>query len=351
MNILAIETSCDDTCAALVEIKHGRFNVLKNIVASQADLHKKYGGVVPEVAARAHVETIIPVIKEAINSPSCIQGGVRGGLRGKRSIDAIAIASGPGLITSLHIGVETAKSLSLAWNVPLIKVNHIEGHIYSAIINNNISNLKFPAIALIVSGGHTELILMQNHGKYKLLGRTRDDASGEAFDKSAKMLSLPYPGGPEISKRAQKGNPYKYDIPKPMIHEKGYEFSFSGMKNAIRLLIEDISHTDAPLERLYPDLCASIEQAIVDVLVSKSIKAVEEYNPKTFILGGGVSANKKLRKTLANALPKSTKFLIPELKYCMDNASMVAVAGYFHAKKKEFIPYHKLKADANWELV
>jgi len=353
MKILGIETSCDDTCAALLDIKRGKFDVIKSIVSSQADLHKKYGGVVPEVAARKHVETIIPVIKEVLNSPSFTKEGVGGRLRGKRKLDAIAIASGPGLVTSLHVGVETAKALSLAWNVPLIKVNHIEGHIYSPLLNVGARHasplpLKFPAIALIVSGGHTELILMTSHGKYRLLGRTRDDASGEAFDKSAKMLGLSYPGGPEISKRAKKGNPYKYDIPKPMIHEPGFEFSFSGMKNAIRLLIEDLG-TDA-IHRV-SDLSASIEQAIIDVLTHKSLKAVKHYKPKTFILAGGVSANKKLRKTLQHALPKSTQFLAPDMKFCMDNAAMIAAAGYHHAKNKKFIEYHKLTADANWELV
>jgi len=353
MKILGIETSCDDTCAALVEIKRGKFDVIKSIVASQANLHKKYGGVVPEIAARKHVETILPVIEEAVGKK-------------KPKIDAIAIASGPGLITSLHVGVETAKALSLAWGVPLIKVNHIEGHIYSSLLNAKAQDfvrpnqraqdfvplrLTFPAIALIVSGGHTELILMKDHGKYSLLGRTRDDASGEAFDKSAKMLGLPYPGGPQISKRAFKGDPYKYSIPKPMIHEPGYEFSFSGMKNAIRLLIEDIGINNTRNASIRRNLCASIEQAIVDVLVFKSIKTVEKYKPKTFILAGGVSANKKLRQTLEDAMPKKTKFLAPDLKYCMDNAAMVAVAGCFHAKKKKFIKHDKLKASANWELV
>ena len=344
MIILGIETSCDDTGAAIVEANAGKFRVLKNIVASQSNLHKKYGGVVPEVAARAHVETIIPVINEAIREQ-------------RSKIDAIAVASGPGLITSLHVGVETAKALSCAWNVPLIKVNHIEGHIYSSILNLPSSIIHFPAIALLVSGGHTELILMRDHGKYKLLGRTRDDAAGECFDKSAKMLGLAYPGGPQISKHAKSGNPEACDIPRPMIDQDGFEFSFSGMKNAIRLLIEKISaNTNLCTDAIFGvseinDLCASIEQAIVDVLAFKSLKAIEKYKPKTFILSGGVSANKKLRATLQSALLKKTTFLAPDISYCMDNAAMIAAAGYFHARKKDFIPYHKLTANANWELV
>ena len=357
MIILGIETSCDDTCCALLEIKRGKFRLIKSIVASQANLHKKYGGVVPEVAARAHVEAMIPVIKE-----------VTGQHRSK--IDAIAVASGPGLITSLHVGVETAKALSYAWNVPLVKVNHVEGHIYSPLISRRgLADLKFPAIALVVSGGHTELILMRGPGQYSLLGRTRDDAAGECFDKSAKMLGFPYPSGPQIGKRAKHGNPEAYDIPRPMIDRDDFEFSFSGMKNAIRLLVENMSpplpngaSLISPLvlrgglrggyaDSRIPDICASIEQAIIDVLVHKSLKATDKYHPKTFILSGGVSANKKLRKTLKHALPKKTKFLVPDLSYCMDNAAMISVAAYHQAKNKKFTPYYKLTANANWELV
>ena len=378
MLILGIETSCDDTAAALLEVKNGRFKLLKHLTASQVKLHAKYQGVVPEVAARAHLETIIPVLTEVLKSPP-LRGGARGGARWKKP-DTIAVTAGPGLITSLLIGVETAKALSFAWNVPLIKTNHIEGHIYSPLLSSVGARhalplqIKFPAIALIVSGGHTELILIKNHGQYKLLGRTRDDAAGECFDKAGKMLGLPFPGGPEISKRGAKGNPLAYDLPRPMLHE-GFEFSFSGMKNAIRLLIEELKNnvileggrrpTDrihlqntgsyrsaiAPLQDDTNDLCASIEHAIVDVLVQKSLKAVAKHKPKTFILAGGVAANQKLRQSLAAALPKTTRFLLPEPEFCMDNAAMIAVAGYFQAKKKKFVKYDKLKADANWELV
>lgn len=341
MIILGIETSCDDTAVALLEIKAGRFKLLNHLTASQTKLHAKYKGVVPEVAARAHLETIIPVLTETLS------------LRTSRvqslPPDAIAITTGPGLITSLLIGVETAKALSFAWNIPLIGVNHIEGHIYSSLLSDLSLKIKFPAIALVVSGGHTELILMKNHGQYKLLGRTRDDAAGECFDKAGKMLDLPYPGGPEISKRAAKGNPHAFELPRPMLHEPGFEFSFSGMKNAIRLLIEDCRRGTRPAPT--NDLCASIEHAIVDVLVQKSIKAVAKYKPKTFILAGGVAANKKLRQTLSENLPKSTRFILPPQEYCMDNAAMIAMAGYFHLKKKQFIKYDKLKANANWELV
>jgi N6-L-threonylcarbamoyladenine synthase len=336
MLILGIETSCDDTAAALVEVKDGNFRVKKNVRNSQAKLHNTYGGVVPEVAARKHTENIIPVIDETIG-------------KHRKDIDIIAVTKGPGLITSLHVGVETAKSLSYAWNIPLVGANHMEGHVYSPLLNDKISRLKFPAIALIVSGGHTELILMTSHGKYKLLGRTRDDASGEAFDKAAKMMGLPYPGGPAISKHALRGNPKAYDLPKPMLDQDNYEFSFSGLKNAIRLLIVELKKKNKKLP--IDDLCASIEQTIVDILITKSLKAIEQHKPKTFILAGGVAANKKLRKTLQNALPKSINLLMSDLEYTQDNAAMIAAGACNQIKKKQFTKYSKLNADPNWELV
>lgn len=211
--------------------------------------------------------------------------------------------------------------------------------------------MTFPAIALIVSGGHTELILIKTHGSYKLLGRTRDDAAGEAFDKAANMLGLPYPGGPTISKYAERGNPSAFKLPRPMLERDDFEFSFSGLKNAIRLTIESIGRGVAQNASAKHDLCASIEQAIIDVLAGKSLKAVIRHKPKTFILAGGVAANLKLRTTLATLLPKNIRFLIPEPKYCMDNAAMIAAAGYYHAKSKDFDRYDTLTADANWELV
>ncbi len=339
MKIISIETSCDDTCAALVDFFKEKISVKSNIVSSQIDLHKKYGGVVPEVAARAHIKTIIPVIKEATK-------------RKANSIEALAVTTGPGLITSLHVGVETAKALSLAWNIPLINVNHIEGHIYAPLINKSYRSLRFPAIALIVSGGHTELILMRDHGKYSLIGRTRDDAAGEAFDKSAKMMGLPYPGGPEISRLASSGDHGAFDIPRPMINDGQFEFSFSGMKNAIRLLIKNITYKNRTLDQqTINNLCASIELAIIDVLVDKSLKSIEKYHPKTFILSGGVGSNKKLRAAIKKSIPKNIRFLAPEPKFCMDNAAMIASAAYQKARKKQFTPYQKLSANANWELV
>jgi len=285
------------------------------------------------------------------------------------------------------VGVETAKALAFAWNKPLIGVNHIEGHIYSPLLLSpsqgerlgvRVGGIKFPAIALIVSGGHTELILMKNHGQYKLLGRTRDDAAGECFDKSAKMLGLGYPGGPLISRLAEKGNPDAFALPRPMTETDNFEFSFSGLKNAIRLLTQDVILEGAPLfaksgatdrisrlkhktlsprktrgsrVRTINDLAASIEQAIIDVLVSKSLLAARKYHPQSFILAGGVSANKKLRQTLQARLPKSIEFFMPAQEYTQDNAAMIAAAAYFHYNKKNFANRYKLTANDNWELV
>lgn len=300
---------------------------------SQIDIHKKYGGVVPEIAGRAHAEKIIPLI-EAV-------------LENQPTPDAIAVTSGPGLITGLLVGVEAARTLSYAKKIPLIAVNHIEGHIYSVEILKQVrddkTEIEYPALCLVVSGGHTELILMKGDGKYKLLGATKDDAAGECFDKVAQLIGLPYPGGPEISKLAKIGNPKAIKFPRPMIKDDNFDFSFAGLKTSALYWLRDNK-----LENKN-DFCASLEQAIVDVLVAKTIKAIEKYRPKTIIVGGGVSANLKLRETLENSMPgQNIKY--PDLKYCMDNATMIAVAGYHHATKKDFINWKKIKADPNWEI-
>lgn len=395
MMILGIETSCDDTGVALVEATRGKFYVRSNAIISQAKLHNKYGGVVPELAARNHLKNIIPAIDEVL-SPLLSEERVRVRSEGAPAIDAIAVTAGPGLATSLHVGVETAKTLALAWNIPLVGANHMEGHIYSPLLqptsppqrsgrggvrggarDTKQPRINFPAIALIVSGGHTELILMAGHGQYKLLGKTRDDAAGEAFDKAAQMLGLPYPGGPAISKHAEKGDPNSFEIPRPMIERDDCEFSFSGMKNAIRLIVEKISPpaSGSPKtaegifgvnrggdkggvgeEHRLPanvinDLCASIQQAIVDILVTKSLIAIAVAAPKTFILAGGVAANKLLRETIAKNLPKSVRLLISSLAYSQDNGAMIAASAYWHITKKQFDSPESLTANAHWELV
>lgn len=348
MLILGIESSCDDTSAALLECSKSGCFVIRESTASQIAIHKKYGGVVPEIAGRMHAEKIMPLI-EAV-------------LKGKKP-GAIAVASGPGLITGLIVGVEAARALSAAWKIPVIGVNHMAGHIHSVEILNSKSEIlnksknqkiQYPALALIVSGGHTEIIKINAPGKYKLIGATRDDAAGECFDKVAKLLNLPYPGGPQISKLAEKGNPAAIRFPRPMLNYSaqggpawGWDFSFAGLKTSALYYFRDNPKVNKA------NFCASFEQAIVDTLVGKMTRAIKQFKPKTVILCGGVSANKKLRtelKSEINKVANCSLFIVPSLSYCMDNAAMIAVAGYELAKNKKFTPWRKLKADPNWEL-
>jgi N6-L-threonylcarbamoyladenine synthase len=332
MIILGIESSCDDTSAALLKASEKGFVVLSEKTASQIEVHKKYGGVVPEIAGRKHAENIMPVIEEV--------------LKDQEKPDVICATSGPGLITGLLVGVEAAKSLSYVWNIPLISVNHISGHIHSVELQTKKTEIEFPAVCLVVSGGHTELILMKNHTEFELIGRTRDDAVGETFDKVAKLIGFDYPGGAKISQTAEGGNTKAIDFPRPMINE-GYEFSFAGLKTAALYWLRDNEKFNIN------DFCASFEQTIVDVLVTKTLRATKEFNPKTIILSGGVSANKKLRETLKKEIDKNipnSKFYIPELKYSMDNATMIAVAGYYKAIKKDFTKWNKIEVDPNWKV-
>jgi len=336
MIILGIESSCDDTSVALLDCSDKNSPIiLSEKTASQIEIHKKYGGVVPEIAGRMHAEKIVPLIEEV--------------LKDQPKPDAIAVTAGPGLITGLIVGVEAAKTLSLAWNIPLIAVNHLQGHVYSVELTPD-QKIIYPAIALVVSGGHTEIVQIEKPGAYKPLGATKDDAAGECFDKVAKLLGLPYPGGPQISKLAQTGKTTAINFPRPMIKENNFDFSFSGLKTSALYWLKDnqlLNETDTE------NFCASFEQAIVDVLIHKTIKAIKKYSPKTVILAGGVSANKKLReslkKTIKNEFPK-VNFFFPELKYCMDNAAMIAMAGYYQAKKNNFTSWDKISADPNWHL-
>ncbi len=342
MRILGVETSCDETSAAVVESDGRNFEVKNSVVASQIKIHAKYGGVVPEVAARIHVEAILPVVEAAL------------GKDGAKKIDAIAVAAGPGLITSLLVGNEVARILSYLWKKPLVAVNHIEAHIYANWLTNK--KINFPALCLVVSGGHTELILMRGHGKYEVVGETRDDAAGECFDKTAKILGLGYPGGPAIASEAarlEKGERrMELSLPRPMIDTKDFDFSFSGLKTAVLYAARDLKNK-YKMEEIVPAMAHEIQEAIVDVLLVKTIRAAKKYNVKTVMLAGGVSANKRLREGFVEAMQSElpdTKYQIPETKYCTDNAAMVAAAGYFHATKKDFTPWQKLKVDPNWEL-
>ncbi len=356
MLVLGIESSCDDTSVALLDCSDKGCFVISEGTVSQIDIHKKYGGVVPEIAGRMHAEKIIPLIEQV--------------LKNQPKPETIAVTSGPGLITGLIVGAEAARTLSYIWNIPLVAVNHIAGHINAVEIGEQ--KIEYPALALIVSGGHTEIIYVKSEGEYELLGATKDDAAGECFDKVAKLLELPYPGGPKISALAREGRTNAIPFPRPMIASHDYNFSFSGLKTSALYWLRDHKLATInlnPLGRIFSwlplrfgqtanqittdDFCASFEQAIVDVLTEKTLDATEKFKPKTVILAGGVAANKKLRETLENKISKLINppiFLVPEIKYCMDNAAMITVAGYKKAIKKDFITWQDLKVDPNWEL-
>jgi len=343
MIILGIETSCDETAVSLIKAASPKnIKLVAETVSSQISIHKKFKGIVPEVAARKHLVAMIPTLEATLKNAKLQP----------KNISAIAVTSGPGLVTSLRVGVETAKILSYAWKKPLIRLNHTEGHIYANWFDmTDKPRVKFPALCLVVSGGHTDLILMKGHGDYKLLGRTLDDAAGEAFDKVAKLLNIGYPGGPKIQKLAAKGNPEKFDFPRPMLNRKSYDFSFSGLKTAVLYLVKK----EFANKKIHvADICASFQQAVIDVLVNKTVRAAKEFKVKSVIIGGGVAANQnlrdQLRSELKNKLPQCAYYL-PSTHLCTDNASMIAIAGYFHALKKDYITWDKLVADPNWELV
>ena len=311
MRILAIESSCDETAAAVVI--DGR-TVESNVVSSQINVHRATGGVVPEVAARLQLETIIPVVEQALEKAS----------RGWDEIDAIAVTAGPGLMGSLIVGVETAKALALAKNKPLIPVNHLAGHLYACLAGED--PFTFPYLGLVVSGGHTELVLMPDHHRFELLGSTRDDAAGEAFDKVGKLLGLPYPGGPEISRLAQQGDPKAIDFPRPMLDQDNYDFSFSGLKTDVR---REVAAQRLTAKRK-ADLAASFEAAAVDVLVAKTRRAALAYKPSAVLLGGGVAANRLLRDRLHAALKENDiRLLVTPPEFATDNAAMIGLAAYW----------------------
>lgn len=338
--ILSIETSCDETAAAVLEMRaDGSTKTLSSIIKSQISLHSKMGGVVPEVAARAHVKNILPTVEKTLTDAKVELPG----------IDYIAVTQGPGLIPSLIVGVEFAKALSMATGKPIIPVNHMLGHLYSPFKQNTkhksqINNL-FPMIALIVSGGHTMLVLMKSIKDYKVLGQTVDDAAGEAFDKVAKMLKLPYPGGPEVSKLAEKGNP-DFQLPRPMITAKNYNFSFSGLKTAVLYRMRDFPKTKPA------DICKAFQDATIDVLVIKTLRAVKEFNAKSISVSGGVSANEALREKLKIKSEKlKVEFFIPNTNLRTDNAEMIALAGAFMLKNGyKSKKYSQIKADSNLSL-
>jgi N6-L-threonylcarbamoyladenine synthase len=342
MIILSIETSCDETSAAVLKETRGHLELLANVVLSQINIHKKYGGVVPEVAARHHIKNIIPVISEALSKAKIKP----------ESIDLIAGVAGPGLISSLLVGLETAKTLSYAWKKPFLGVNHMYSHIAANFYNNKI---KFPALCLVVSGGHTELVLLKNYWQYKKIGQTIDDAAGEAFDKVAKLLGLGYPGGPIISTYAGKyQSNIKFptiDLPRPMKNSKDFNFSFSGLKTAVLYASDKFKNHD---EDFKVAMSYFFQEAVIDVLTFKTLKAAKQFKVKTIMMAGGVSANKQLRESLKQqAEAAGYDFLVPEFKLCTDNAGMTAIAGYYLSQKKKvkLDEYRKVKVNPNWELV
>lgn len=321
MNILGIETSCDETAAAVV--KDGR-EVLSNVVNSQIDLHAQYGGVIPEVAARSHLEVINPIINQALTDAKLTWA----------EINAITVAGGPGLVGSLMIGTLAARTLAVTKNKPLYAVHHILGHFYANFLGDNPP--KLPCLTLVVSGGHTQLMFFKSPSVFAIIGQTQDDAVGEAFDKVAKIIGLPYPGGPAISQAAKDGNPKRFKFTKPRL-DNPYDFSFSGVKTTVLRTAQELvgkdhtfpSHQIAPLlsEADRNDLAASFQATAVEILLDKTSAAADALAPKSICLAGGVAANQELRQRFAEAFGKELSH--PELRYCTDNAAMIASAGYF----------------------
>ena len=351
MIILAVETSCDDTCIALIEAnekKKSKIKVLSNLISSQVKIHQKYGGIYPFLAKREHQKNLpllfIKAKKEA----------------GNPKIDLIAVTMGPGLEPCLWVGVNFARDLAQKLNLPILPINHIEAHIYANFVKPNSKlNFKnvFPAICLIVSGGHTQLIFIKDFGKYKILGETRDDAAGECFDKIGRMLGVGYPGGPAIEKEAAKikdiKNKMQINLPRPMINQKNYDFSFSGLKTAALYNYKSQKPKIKKSKKYIRGMCLETQQAIIDVLIYKTLKAARNYKVKTVILGGGVIANKKLRRQFKAKIKKELpdiNYQLPDIKYCTDNALMIAVTAYYHWLRGEKKSWKEITVNANLRI-
>lgn len=397
MKILAIETSCDETAIAIVEAesdeKSAQFRVLGNALLSQIDIHKEYGGVFPALAKREHAKNLVPILEAALEEAELLHEDAQVISDEARSaiakilarepgleeqffefvseceppaLDAIAVTAGPGLEPALWVGINFAKALALLWNKPLVAVNHMEGHVLAALASRKqeqeavleIKDVQMPVLALLISGGHTELVLMKKWLEYELIGRTRDDAVGEAFDKVARMLELPYPGGPEISKLAEKkrelgGSTSKFILPRPMIHEASCDFSFAGLKTAVLYLLKArqaagekstgsmIYHTTSPLsETEKQHIALEFENAVAEVLWKKTSRALGDTNAQTLVIGGGVSANMHIRRVFTHLMDTtcpSVQLRIPNAALTTDNAIMIALAGFYRALRKEFV--------------
>ena len=415
MIILSIETSCDETSIAIIKgkggLKNPSFEILSNVVLSQIKLHANWGGVVPMMAKREHSKNLIAILEKSLRKSSFLISKseflISKQIQNSKlriinkilerepellerflkfiptikppKIDAIAVTVGPGLEPALWVGINFAKALAFVWNKPIVAVNHMEGHIVASRLTTTSYKVKsgkskvveFPAIALLVSGGHTELVLIKKWGDYKIIGQTRDDAAGECFDKTARMLELPYPGGPQISKQAEifkkypltfrmggwarremEKEAFNIKLPRPMMDSKDYDFSFSGLKTAVLYMLRDMKERHINIGDFTPIICNEIQQAIVDVLISKTIKAAKEFGAKSIILGGGVAANSELRAQMKKAVKElsSTALYLPSAKLTTDNAAMIGAAGYLRAVNKNFARPEKLVAQGNLSL-
>ena len=327
--ILAIETSCDETACAIVRDE----KLLSNVVATQIDVHAKYGGVMPEIASRLHAENISIVISEALQKAEVKL----------EEVDGFAFTRGPGLIGALHVGMQAAKTLAMIYNKPLIPVHHLAGHIYA---NEFVGELKFPLLAVIVSGGNTELVIMEKDLDFKIIGRTKDDAVGECFDKVARVLGLPYPGGIPIDKLAKEGK-HTYKLPSPL-HDKSYDFSYSGLKTNVINLVHKIEQNGAKVN--VNDMCRSFQDVAIDMIIDKSIRAAKDFGVRQVVLAGGVSANSYLRKRMEEETRKlNLEIIIPPMWCCTDNAAMIAKVGSRLYDEKVFASLD-ISVDPNWEI-
>jgi N6-L-threonylcarbamoyladenine synthase len=332
MRILALESSCDESAVAVYDDDAG---LLSHEIYSQVDLHRIYGGVVPELASRDHVRRLLPLVRTALADAKSAPD----------DIDGIAYTAGPGLIGALLTGAALGRSLAYAWNVPAIAVHHLEGHLLAPLLETEPP--PFPHLALLVSGGHTMLIDVAAPGSYAVLGETRDDAAGEAFDKSAKLLGLPYPGGPELAKLAAGGKASRFTFPRPMLDRAGLEFSFSGLKTAVALTVKNAGAID---DQTRADIAAGVQEAIVDTLVSNTLRALDETGYETLVVAGGVGANRLLRERLAQAAARQgAKVFYPRIEFCTDNAAMIAVAGMARLKAGAH-ESQAIRARARWSL-
>jgi len=329
--VMALESSCDESAVAVLDSERG---LLAHEIFSQIELHRVFGGVVPELASRDHIKRLLPLVRSTLEKAATKP----------EDLDGVAYTAGPGLIGALLTGAALARSLAFAWNIPAIGVHHLEGHLLAPLLEADPP--PFPHVALLVSGGHTMLIEVQQIGRYTLLGETRDDAAGEAFDKTAKLLGLPYPGGPELARLAEQGRANQYNFPRPMLDRAGLEFSFSGLKTAVSLAVRDKDLTP----ELKADVARATQDAIVDTLVAKSLRALEQTGLQTLVVSGGVSANRSLRLRLAEAAERrGARVYYPRIEFCTDNAAMIAVAGLARLRAGEHDDL-AIRATARWPL-